>query len=325
MKLTIEQLRAAAKGAVCVVEEEDGVHFERFTESERVAYIDNIDYTTKTHATAGVRLEFITDSKTLTLSATMSHGCSRLWFAFEVFANGKKVGELGNGDTERFGKFSERFVLGEGMKRVCVYFPWSAVAVVKEASLDENACFIPVKRDKKLLMFGDSITQGYDARHPSATYASRLADTLGVDAYNKGVGGDLFRPALAAADCGLTPDIITVAYGTNDWACGDRKRFEWDCRVFYETLSRKYPHAKIFAFTPIWRADHAADMGWSFTEMCTYIRGVAAALPNVTAVNGWTLVPHDTALYADGYLHPTDEGFGAYFENLIGGILEHLQ
>ena len=324
MKLTAEQLRTVAGGAVLVTQEKDGVHFERFTEAERAAYADNAGHITKTHATAGVRLEFMTDSRTLALCANVGHGCSRLWFSFEVFVNGGKIGELGNGDTERFGRFKGTFTLGEGMKRVCVYFPWSASVAVKELSLDRGSVFVPVTRKFTLVTYGDSITQGYDARYPSQTYVSRLADALGADVYNKGIGGDLFRPALAAADCGVTPDVIAVAYGTNDWACGNREVFERDCRVFLETLSQRYPKAQLFAITPVWRADCRADEGWRFEQMTAYIQSVAAELPNVTAVDGWRLVPHDTAYFADAFLHPSDEGFARYAENLLCRLLEHV-
>ena len=37
------------------------------------------------------------------------------------------------------------------------------------------------------------------------------------------------------------------------------EEFEKNASEFYRTLSQKYPSAKIFAITPIWRSDYATD------------------------------------------------------------------
>ncbi len=324
MKLTVEQLRCAAMGAETVEQQKDGVHFERFTAAQRAVYQDNEGFFQQAHATAGVRLEFTTDSKTLYLCALISAASFRTWFMFEIFANGKRVGEIGNGDTDRYGVFEGRVSLGNGMKTVRIYFPWSANAVIKEISIQDGACFVPLQRVKKALIFGDSITQGYDARRPSQSYASLLADALQVDAYNKGIGGEVFHPALAAADEPVRPDIITVAYGTNDWSRENRTAFEDNCMQFYATLSKNYPQAQIFAITPIWRRDHAKQTDWDFAAMCAYIETVAMALPNVTCINAFPFVPGEEKYYSDLWLHPNDDGFRYQFEGLVRAILEHL-
>lgn len=324
MKLTTEQLRAAAKGAETVIEQKDGIHFERFTVAQRAVYQNNEDFLKKTYATAGVQLEFTTDSENLYLRTSISDGSSRTWFLFEIFANGERVGEIGNDDAETYGVFERNIALGAGMKTVRVYFPWSAKAVIEELSLDDGACFVPVKHMKKALIFGDSITQGYDARKPSCSYASLLADALGVDAYNKGIGGEVFNPALAAAEEPIKPDIITVAYGTNDWSRGSREEFEKNCAAFYATLSEKYPRAKIFAITPIWRKDYAKQAEWDFAAMSAYITKVADSLPNVTAIDALPFVPGEEKYFSDLWLHPNDDGFRYQFEGLFHAMLEHL-
>lgn len=324
MKLTVEQLRAAAAGAITVDEQKDGIHFERFTASERAVYQNNEGFLQKSYATAGVRLEFTTDSETLYLRAKISDGSSRLWFRFEVFANGERVGEIGNGDADTHGVFEGTVLLGSGMKTVRVYFPWSVKAVIEEVSLDDGACFVPVKHAKKALIFGDSITQGYDARYPSQSYASLLADALGVDAYNKGIGGEVFNPALAGAEEPIKPDIITVAYGTNDWSHENREVFEKNCAEFYTILSEKYPQAKIFAITPIWRKDHAKEAEWNFAAMSGYIKSMADKLSNVTAIDALSFVPGEEKYFSDLWLHPNDDGFRYQFEGLLRAMLECL-
>ena len=77
-----------------------------------------------------------------------------------------------------------------------------------------------------MIMFGDSITHGYDALNPSFSYANRLADLLNADFVNKGIGGERFFPTLAQLKDDIEPDYITVAYGTNDWAHSPKEVFD---------------------------------------------------------------------------------------------------
>ena len=81
MKLSFEQIRALTKGAVRVFEEDGGVCFRRFTEEQERLYsqVSN-DFYGKTYATAGVRLELVTDSRSLAMTYSASSSSSRRYF-----------------------------------------------------------------------------------------------------------------------------------------------------------------------------------------------------------------------------------------------------
>ena len=81
MKLSVEQLRTITRGAIDVTEEEDGLHFYRFSESEQQAYCGT-KFETKTTSTAGVEMEFDTDATALALSVTVKQATTRYYFAF---------------------------------------------------------------------------------------------------------------------------------------------------------------------------------------------------------------------------------------------------
>ena len=124
-----------------------------------------------------------------------------------------------------------------------------------------------------MIQFGDSITHGYDAKEPAASYASIVADALDAYSINKGIGGEIFFPDLATLPDGIQPDIITVAYGTNDWARGNLEKFERDSRAFYENLRATYPEAKIFALAPIWRENYEkADRAYDFSHTAEHFK-----------------------------------------------------
>jgi lysophospholipase L1-like esterase len=217
--------------------------------------------------------------------------------------------------------------LGAGEKTVELYFPWTYRTVLSNVELKDATLLEGVSRKHTMLTFGDSITQGYDAEYPSLSYASSLARLMDADAVNKGIGGEFFFPALLDEPDPISPDFVTVAYGTNDWSHHEYEDTKMRCRAFYKRLSELYPNARIFAITPIWREGGMrtnTKYGAPVTEVDTMIREVCADLPNVTVINGWTFVPAKPEFYADLRLHPNDLGFGMYAQNLYAAIAKEL-
>lgn len=333
MKLNLEQIKAITAGAVRVQEAADGIHFYRFTkEQENLYQVRKTDFYNKTFATSGIKLWFRTDSRKMRLAGTAHKATTRLYYAIDIYKNGEKLGDIKNFEPEKLvglyttttwelGDFAGSFDLGEGEKEVCVYLPWSVAAVLSAVELDDGADIVPVKRPKKLLCFGDSITHGYDARYPANKYATRLAAALDADEYNKAIGGEIFQPWLAATEDEIDPDYITVAYGTNDWAACQPDVIVRNCTGFFANLAKNYPNTPIFAITPVWRKDQAPDKPagpFSFAEET--IREAVKDLPNVTVIRGYDLIPHEENLYGDLRLHPNDEGFAHYAENLFAAM-----
>ena len=326
MKLTFEQIKALTKGAVRIFEEDGWVCFRRFTEEQEKLYEQvSTDFYGKTFATAGVRLEFLTDSRSLAMTYSASSSSSRRYFNCDITVNGQLVCALGehlDSAPNKMPTVSGSCELGEGEKRVVIYFPWSACLKLNSLELDDGASLSPVERPVKMIMFGDSITHGYDAANPSTSYASLLTDALNAESINKGIGGEIFRPQLAAARDSFEPDIITVAYGTNDWGvCASKEQFDAVCEGFYSELSRAYPNARIYAMTPIWRGDHKkiTRVG-ELQYIAKKINEVAESLPNVTAVDCFEFIPRDPQLFSYDTLHPVSSGFRFYAEALAKAI-----
>lgn len=333
MILTKEEIMSAARGAVRCEERDGAVRLFRFTEEEENIYKSKLDlHYRKTFATAAIRLVFKTDSKELFLDLRVDSARTRSYFSCDVVKDGETVGYIDNfsgvtlpkhytGVTLPFGEFSERFELGEGKKTVSIYLPWSVTADIASLELDDGASFEPEREEKILISYGDSITQGYDAKRPKNRYAAILADALGAEEICKGIGGECFFPPLAKASPSHRADYISVAYGTNDWSNVTRETFMEKCRDFYASLSKGYPDAKIFAITPIWRKDlNEKTKFGEFSDVEACIRECVSSLDNVFVVSGRDLVPENEDLYADGRLHPDDCGFDFYAKKLIEKI-----
>lgn len=339
MKLTLDQIRAVTKGADRV-EDNGRICFHRFTKAQEELYLrEKPWHYYEVFYTAGVRLQFKTDSRELYIrlfpsrrieerQENMKDCVSRSYFSLDVAVDGEYLGSLDNFShapiPEEYTEaafvtkvYEKRFSLGEGEKEVCIYLPWSADAQLEEVSVDDGSYLCPVETSRKLLVFGDSITQGYDALHPSRHHIVRLTDALGAQTRNKALGGSIFYPGIAACKEDFEPDTILVACGTNDWSATKKEEFDANCEGFFQNLRRSYPNAKIVAITPLWRANYADTTACgAFSYIEEKIFAVAQKVPNVIAVRGFDLIPHEPALFGDGRLHPNDEGFGYYFENL---------
>ena len=329
MILNFEQLKSITLGAVGIEELEDGVHFHRFTPEQTAFYTKDGVCNNNVPATSGIKFRFRTDSKNLSLTVHTTPTGTRNYFAVDVLRNGIFFDDIRNYEEAELmrkyvqqplpcGEYQKDFDLGEGEKELLIHLPWDMVTVLKEFRLDDGASLIPVKPAKKLLCFGDSITQGYDVLHPSRKYTSRLADYLDMEEFNKAIGGEKFQPALAACREDFTPDIITVAYGTNDWRRHTKEMFDETCRGFYKNLSELYPNTPIFAITPLWRKlqeKKTFELG-PFRHIHEAICQHTADLPNVTVIDGFDIIPHFSDYFADLTLHPNGAGFDRYFEGL---------
>lgn len=338
MDLNFEKIKEITQGAVRITEEKEGVCFYRFTEEQEKIYKEySDDFYNKTFSSSGIKLVFKTNSDSLYLKVFTEKSSSRTYFAFDILVNGNFVGSLDNySDKEisemyphnqyELGEYSKNFELEPGEKEITVVFPFSVKVTLKQFSVDDDAYIKPVKKEKKILMFGDSITHGYDSLHTSNNYASKLAEALEAELINKGIGGEIFFPDLAKTKDDFKPDYITVAYGTNDWnKISGRGDFESNCKEFYTALSKNYPDTKIFAITPIWRKDYLNEKPVGrFESIREYIEEVTAQLDNVICISGFELVPHDEKYFGDLYLHPNEEGFKYYFENLYKIIKEFI-
>lgn len=338
MKLTANQIKDIAWGAVYASEEDGAVRLHRFTARQEEFYRStNADFYRKSQTPAGIKLYFVTDSRNLGLKVRISAGTTRSYYSVDVFVNGELAANIDNFShlklPENYSKVpfcldggGGAFSIGEGRKTVCIYMPWSVCADIEELSLDDGTYIEPVIPQRRILVYGDSITHGYDALRPSNRYAARLCDAIGAEEINKAIGGEMFSPELGGLPDSFTPDYITVAYGTNDWNHKKREELTADCRAFFENLRKSYPDTKIFAITPIWRSNmtESRPCGDFMTvghSVCETVRDIGG----IVCINGFDFVPHDRALFGDLSLHPSDAGFEHYFKNLYECIKPHIK
>lgn len=336
MKLNKQQLETITFGAVRICEDDSGFHFHRFTEEEE-ALFQGTETALLLLSPSGIKLCFKTNTKTLRLNGfTERVSPVRSFYAIDIVIDGELYTSIKNYDDSiadtaycdgefPFGAFDMNLALADGWKTIEIHLPYSAKLVLQSMELDEGALIEPLTFSKKLFAYGDSITHGFDALHPSNRAAAKICKKFKLEEYNKGIGGAAFDPKLAEICSPITPDYIIAAYGTNDYCWRTQQAFQDSCQRFLEQLAANYPSAKIFAVSPLRRLDTSEnEVFGKFSMLGTIIEQEISKIKNGIYINGYDCIPEDAALFADRYLHPTDQGFDFYYKALAAELEKYL-
>ena len=307
----MDLLKKITHGAIKITEIDGGYVFSRMTEQQAQACLKTSpDYIHKPHSTAGIRFEFITDAKSFRIKGEFRSGSSRTYSYLDVKVNGIIVQHEGTENYLENPAFNMTVNLDGKKNKVAVYLPNLVQFVLTELEFDNASVIEPVKKDFTMVCWGDSITHGYDAIYPSLSYANQLADELNAEMYNKAIGGEIFNPAYFNAIESLKVDLITIAYGTNDWSKRSEAALKRNARAFLEKITSIYSESTIYLITPIWRADNGriTDAG-TFDNARNIISDICRDFPMVNVIDGLELTPHEIGFFKDQYLHPNDSGF----------------
>ena len=323
MNLTYEQIKSVTVGALFCEEQEDGIHFYKCTQKQTDAWAAISPHLKeRAIATTGIRLDFYTNSKELRFSCGNEgkyelHINNLLRQQFKV---GSEETPLG---SEIISPLCDPFGNPLDEARVTLYLPSHHAGTIKSIALDDGAYIKIPDYDCKLLMIGDSITQGWDSEFDSFSYAYMLSRTLNANSIIQGIGGAMYHET-TLDQIPFDPDIVTVAYGTNDYHNYDTyERLRWHVSKYLDGIKEMYGDKKIFVISPIWRGKVGWPMG-SF-EGCreTIIKEIEKR--GMIHIDGLNLVPPIPSLFADAWLHPNALGFAFYGENVTREVLKHLK
>ena len=311
MAVDLDLLKKITHGAIKIAEMDGGYVFSRMTEWQgKVCLNTSQDYFYKPFSTAGIRLEFVTDAQSFRIKGEFRCGASRTYSYLDVKVNGVIVQHDGTENYIENPDFSMTVNLDGKKNKVAVYFPNMVQFALTELEFEKASVIEPVKKDLTMVCWGDSITHGYDAFYPSLSYANQLADGLNAEMYNKGIGGEIFNPLYFDEVELVKPDIITIAYGTNDWNKRSEADLKRNVRGFLEKITSIYSESAIYLIVPIWRADTDRVTGaGTFDNARGIIFDTCKAFPMVNVIDGMELLPHETGFFKDQYLHPNDLGF----------------
>lgn len=207
-----------------------------------------------------------------------------------------------------------------------IWLPY--IMAVSVDHLRSNGSLAPAAPRPLMVALGDSITQGFVAGASAQTWPVLLSQDLGLDLLNQGVAGHIFDEGSLRRVKRLqeaAPRLVTVAYGTNDWArLASPKKIKRRARAYLERVRDLFgATARIYVISPIWRADaaRASASGRPLAWVGGVLRQVCEDL-GLRFVDGFDLVPHDSAYLGDMRLHPNAEGCRAMAGSLVDRIDE---
>lgn len=289
------------------------LHFSRFSESQQKTYeAESRDWLVRANASASVTFDFISNSDYIALKVDLYPGSSHSWAGFDLYVDGvfcehKRVEGLGANVIS--------FDLPNGVHRVTLYFPWTTETVVEAVYLSDEASVEPISKRKTVLAFGDSITQGYVAELSSLTYVNQLSRDLDLEIVNQGIGGYYFNEAtIDKSIVALKPDLITVAYGTNDYSRYDlREDFLKNTSKYIEKLVELFPDTQILGVLPFYRNDYKNQARqryrtYSLDEGREILTAIYGRYQNIQVLKE-TGIPRIPETYISDYLHPNELGF----------------
>lgn len=300
----------------------------RFTDYQTSVFAQRCP--TSTYQQAGMRLDFYTDAQAIEMAFRYDHLTSRIFLSVDIYEDDVMTYSFveKNAFDIKSGSFRHEFEK-QGRKRVTVYLPYSVELIFDRIELTGESFVEPyLDYSAYAYMIGDSITHGFDAERTSQSYACVAQRRLGIDIINQGVGGYVFLeksldPELFANK--KQPDIITIAYGTNDWAGKTNEDFCRDIDAYFVRLREIYPATPVLVITPVWRAAYyvTTKVG-KFDYACSYIAEAAKKHENIYVLDGDKLVPHVYDYFRDVRLHPNDAGFATYGAGVADAIADIL-
>lgn len=285
-----------------------------FYEKDNPAYLD------RAITSATVTMEFLTSENEISFDFEINEPL-RDFITFDICENGvftySYIVEVG----DRKGTVTYKKEC-EGESQFKIHMPIYAKTTVKNINIGE---YKVVCKDHmiKYLAIGDSITHGMVSETSAITYPGLLAEEWNANLLNVGVGGFYFNDKSLDENLGFEPDIITVAYGTNDSGRStDIEVLKIEIDKFMAKLQKMYGDKQIYMITPLWRGDLKDAVR---TEILKGIRCYIkerADFYNFYCIDGLKIVPHATRFFAPDQLHPNALGFEEMAKNINKEVLK---
>ena len=326
-QLTHQQIHAYALGIASSSSVDSGWHPLRIPQPMVPLYDRTPAFQVRMHCPACVRIRF--NSDTTSLSVSLRFGAR----AREVFQSVLMVdsGPIIAFGPEEYAQTFESQVFthkNRSLRTFDLWLPHMAQTDILSISVDDDAALAPAPILKtRWLAYGDSITQGMTATLPTETAIARTALALQANVLNLGIGGADLDDDLHQSLPPENYDLITIAYGTNDYAHNiPVEVYAYRAKALVEAWSQKQPGVPIILISPLtWVGQVGANKnGNTLDQFRQALDPIGNAFPNVTVLHGDTLIRHDDKYFVDK-VHPNSDGFASYASRLTATIKTALK
>ncbi len=319
MEISLLEHRDFAYGVAGIKEGKNGLVFERMTDklSEIYGYSESAEIRAK--SPSDVRIRFKTDSKTLGVKLFYGRAARKL-YTLDVAVDGMEPQVLV--PEQEGGPLDVTVELpGEGLRTVEINLPNLIESELASLRVDDGARLETADGyHGKLVVVGDSITQGMTCSHPADSTFARFSRMTGMDVHNLAVGGAVMNPepVLASRELGGT-DVI-VAFGINDFSTSKPlAKFSAQTREVCEYLQADSRRPYLVVPIPYPGENGPNKENLTSDDYREVIRKTAAEFPRITVFDGMQFFPMEEALYVDN-CHPNNLGMAVYAKTLASVI-----
>ncbi len=314
MKLSSNSLKRLIKGA-CYFENERGYLIPFRFGKNQLDLIRKDSYNeiwrNRVYFSGGIRLELKTDATEISFDYKLFIGdctLSERSKSLDVFVNGVLYSV--NYVTQMKGKIS--ISLHEGNKTVAIYLPNYYQLSIKNFTINGKYKSVNDK-GQKVLVIGDSITNGFGSLFSSGSYFNELQRMTGYNMLNQGIGGYRCEPDDLMLIDNFMPDKIITLLGTNWYNSDDVYNYEKATVEYYKKLTELYKGKQIISVSPLWRDDGIDRERFNWCR--SIVKRECEKYDNITFVDGYTLVPCVEECFCDK-IHPNEYGCLLLAENL---------
>jgi len=206
------------------------------------------------------------------------------------------------------------YEIPKGNHKITIFLPSDGAMDLKDFDIDGTYNY--VTKGKKVLVMGDSITQGFGPYITSKTFVNEIINRTDLNTLNQGVGGYYYdEEFLTKLENFEKPDLIIIAMGTNQYQKDNRYE---KVESFYMKFDELYHNIPTITITPIWR-ENCKEYQLQLEEYCNYISKVCSKYDYIKVSNGYDYIPHNNNYYRDG-LHPNVKGMKLYANALLKEI-----
>lgn len=184
---------------------------------------------------------------------------------------------------------------------------WEIVSIDGEIKEIEEP-FHSERPMRKILLLGDSISQGMETNCPSLTYANLIYKHKGYEILNQSIGGICFDPHFLKLVPQINFDRIIIMLGTNDILKGvEIVKIKANIDAYFQELIRKFKRENIIVISPI----HLLVNDNSILYKEEVVRKKIeenVKLYQLELIDGRTFFPRSLYFYYDDGIHPNEIG-----------------
>lgn len=302
------------KGCLDVKKNSLGYFGVRFSETQ-LKYFKNLGehYEIRSLCGASIYLEFINKSNKIQIKFN-ANNYARNNFSIDIYKNDSFL------ENKYYGKNIKNGVITimdeEVGNKYEIYFPNTCSWYIEE--LEGKVEEIKVENLKKVLVLGDSISQGMETLNPSITYVNLLKKIKKWNILNQSIGGLEFDSKTIEKIKNFNPELIIIALGTNDIlkTIEIEKKYK-EIEKYINKIKILYKMKEIVIITPIPILNKKYEKNNIKLQEKLNEIGIKN---NYKVIFGKELIIKDKKFYFDKEIHPNELGFTMMSLNLVNKL-----